>query len=138
THDEIIRELGRPAYMFSRDRHGNIAFEPLGIWQKPLVLLINERCYSDAEIFPGGWKELGLGPVVGEETYGAVIGTSDVYLVDGTSFRIPATGWYTLTGDNLENTGVEPDIRVLEQPADAGLNIDRQLEAAAEIIMDLI
>lgn len=138
THDEIIRELGRPPYMFSRDRRGNIAFEPLGIWQKPLVLLINERCYSDAEIFPGGWKELGLGPVVGEETYGAVIGTSDVYLVDGTSFRIPATGWYTLTGENLENTGVEPDVRVQEQPADAGLNIDRQLEAAAEIILDLI
>ncbi|MCK5064966.1 MAG: PD40 domain-containing protein, partial [Candidatus Fermentibacteraceae bacterium] len=138
THDEIIRELGRPMYMFSRDRHGNITFEPLGVWQKPLVLLINERCYSDAEIFPGGWKELDLGPVVGEKTYGAVIGTSNVILVDGTAFRIPATGWFTLTGENLENTGVEPDIRVLEQPADAGLNIDRQLETATEIMMDLI
>ncbi len=138
THDDIIRELGRPVYMFSTDRYGNITFEPLGVWQKPLVLLVNERCRSDAEIFPGGWKQLDLGPVVGEATYGAVIGTSDVTLVDGTGFRIPATGWYTLTGDNLENSGVQPDIHVPELPADAGQNIDRQLEAAAAAIMDLI
>ena len=138
THDDILRELGRPEYMFSTDRYGNITFEPLGVWQKPLVLLINERCYSDAEIFPGGWKELELGPVVGETTYGAVIGTSDVTLVDGTGFRIPGTGWFTLTGENLENSGVEPDIHVPELPADAGQNIDRQLEAAASTIMDLI
>ena len=124
--------------MFSTDRYGNITFEPLGVWQKPLVLLINERCYSDAEIFPEGWKQLGLGPVVGETTYGAVIGTSDVTLVDGTGFRIPATGWYTLTGKNLENSGVQPDIHVPELPSDAGQNIDRQLEAAAAAIMDLI
>jgi tricorn protease len=138
THDEIIRELGRPMYMFSTDRYGNITFEPLGVWQKPLVLLINERCYSDGEIFPAGWKQLGLGPVVGETTYGAVIGTSDVTLVDGTGFRVPSTGWYTLTGENLENSGVVPDIHVPELPADAGENIDRQLEAAASAIMDLI
>ncbi len=138
THDEIIRELGRPIYMFSTDRYGNITFEPLGVWQKPLVLVINERCYSDAEIFPQGWKQLDLGPVVGETTYGAVIGTSNVTLVDGTGFRIPSTGWFTLGGENLENSGVEPDIHVPELPADAGQNIDRQLDAAAAVIMGLI
>ena len=138
THDEIIRELGRPMYMFSTDRYGNITFEPLGVWQKPLVLIINERCYSDGEIFPAGWKQLNLGPVVGETTFGAVIGTSNVTLVDGTGFRVPSTGWYTLTGENLENSGVEPDIHVPELPADAGQNIDRQLEAAAAAIMELI
>jgi len=138
THDDIIRELGRPSYMFSSDRYGNITFEPLGVWQKPIVLLINERCYSDGEIFPAGWKRLGLGPVVGEATFGAVIGTVDVTLVDGTGFRVPGTGWYTLIGENLENYGVEPDIHVPELPADAGLSIDRQLDAAAAAILELI
>lgn len=74
----------------------------------------------------------------GETTYGAVIGTSDVTLVDGTGFRVPSTGWYTLTGENLENSGVEPDIHVPELPANAGQNIDRQLEAAAAAILELI
>ena len=138
THDQILRELGRPDYALSRDRSGTVTFEPLGVWQKPLVLLINERCYSDGEIFPAGWKELGLGPVVGETTYGAVIGTIDVDLVDGTTFRIPSTGWYTLDGTNLENTGVEPDIHVQELPSDDGLGIDRQLEAAVTEMLELL
>ncbi|OPL18722.1 MAG: hypothetical protein AVO35_05170 [Candidatus Aegiribacteria sp. MLS_C] len=138
THDDIIRQLARPMYAFSTDRYGNITFEPLGVWQKPMVLLVNERCYSDAEIFPAGWKQLAMGPVVGETTFGAVIGTSDVTLVDGTGFRVPSTGWFTLTGRNLENTGVEPDIRVVEGPEDAGLGIDRQLETAAEVILEMI
>jgi tricorn protease len=138
THDDIIRQLARPIYLFSTDRYGNITFEPLGVWQKPMVLIINERCYSDAEIFPAGWKQLDLGPVVGETTFGAVIGTSDVELVDGTGFRVPSTGWFTLNGENLENYGVEPDIRVPELPADASHGIDRQLEAAAMVIKDLL
>jgi tricorn protease len=135
THDQILRELGRPEYAYSMDRSGSATFEPLGVWQKPLVLLINERCYSDGEIFPAGWKQLGLGPIVGESTFGAVIGTVDVSLIDGTEFRVPSTGWYTLEGQNLENTGVTPDYPVAEQPADAGLGVDRQLEAAALIML---
>ena len=138
THDDILRRLERPMYMFSMNRYGSVTFQPLGVWQKPLVLLINERCYSDGEIFPAAWKELEMGPVVGERTFGAVIGTSDVYLVDGTRFRIPSTGWYTLTGENLENNGVRPDVRVREMPADAGKNVDRQLDTAAEIIMEML
>lgn len=138
THDDIIRHLARPVYLFSTDRHGNTTFEPLGVWQKPMVLLINERCYSDAEIFPAGWKQLELGPVVGQTTFGAVIGTSDVSLVDNTRFRVPSTGWFTLAGRNLENTGVAPDIFVPELPADAGQGLDRQLDTAVSVIRGLL
>ncbi len=138
THDEILRELRRPVYSYSMDRYGNSTLEPLGVWQGPLVLIINERCYSDAEIFPAGWKELDLGPVVGESTYGAVIGTVNVDLFDGATFRIPSTGWFTVEGTNLENTGVAPDVRVVELPGDAASGIDRQLEAAAGIALELL
>lgn len=138
THDQILRMLDRDIYAYSHDRWGSPSFQPLGVWQKPLVLLINETCYSDAEIFPSGWKALELGPVVGAPTYGAVIGTVDVDLMDGTGFRIPSTGWYTLVGGNLENNGVTPDIYVVELPADQALGVDRQLEKALEIILSEI
>jgi tricorn protease len=138
THDQILSSLARDAYAISRDRSGSATVEPLGVYQKPLVLLINETCYSDAEIFPAAWKELEIGPVVGNATYGAVIGTVDVNLADGTVFRLPGTGWYTLAGENLENRGVTPDITVLEMPADAGMGIDRQLDAAVEAAMGLL
>lgn len=138
THDQIISSLARDIYARSRDRSGRSTVEPLGVYQKPLVLLINETCYSDAEIFPAAWKELGLGPIVGNTTYGAVIGTVDVELADGTGFRLPGTGWYTLSGENLENTGVSPDIFVVELPCDAGEGIDRQLQEAVSRAVELI
>ncbi len=138
THDQILSSLGGTPYAMSRDRSGTATVEPLGVWKKPLVLLINETCYSDAEIFPAAWKELELGPVVGNATFGAVIGTVDIELADGTGFRLPGTGWYTIEGDNLENNGVTPDILVLEMPEDAGLGIDRQLDAAIQSAVDQI
>ena len=61
-------------------------------WTKPLVLLINNRSYSDAEIFPNAFRTLGLGQLVGEPTGGFVIGTTEVQLIDGSTFRIPRTG----------------------------------------------
>lgn len=130
THDQILASLGRPSYAMSRDRSGRGTIEPLGVWRGPLVLLVDQTCYSDAEIFAAAWKEMGLGPVVGTATYGAVIGTVDVSLADGTSFRLPGTGWYTLSGTNLENNGVEPDIAVTALPSDPGMGVDRQLESA--------
>lgn len=135
THDEILEMLARPSYLVSRSRGGLESLQPLGVWQEPLALLIDETCFSDAEIFPAAWKELGLGPVVGTGTFGGVIGTVDVDLVDGTGFRIPSSGWFTLEGDNLENLGVEPDIPVAEMPGDAARNVDRQLEEAVRAVL---
>lgn len=138
THDQILSSLAGTPYAMSRERSGTATVEPLGVWKKPLVLLINETCYSDAEIFPAAWKELQLGPVVGNTTYGAVIGTVDIELSDGTGFRLPGTGWYTIEGNNLENNGVTPDVFVLEMPEDAGLGIDRQLDAAIQSAVNQI
>ena len=45
----------------------------------PMVVMQNERSASDAEMFPAGFKALGLGKVVGVPTMGAVIGTGAVH-----------------------------------------------------------
>ena len=100
--------------------------------------LINEFCYSDAEIFPAGFKELGLGKVIGVPTYGAVIGTVDIQLHDGTYFRVPTTGWYLLGGINLENTPVDPDIYVENAPEEDGSSHDHQLTRAIELLFEMI
>lgn len=138
THDQLLAALGREPYAESRGRCGRSTFEPLGVWRGPLVLLIDQTCYSDAEIFAAAWKELELGPVVGVPTYGAVIGTVDVSLADGTSFRLPGTGWYTLSGTNLENHGVQPDVLVPAEPSDFRTGTDRQLEAAVEQALEML
>lgn len=136
VHDQILRYLDRRAYGYETTRARPPSYNPLELWAKPLALVIDETCYSDAEIFPMGWKALGLGPVVGTPTFGAVIGTNDVPLIDGTMFRVPGSGWYDLEGRNLENWGIEPDIRVDAVPEDARRGIDRQLDKAVEVMLE--
>jgi tricorn protease len=135
-HDELLNILRRTSYAYSVERGGQKSYSSLFKWDKPTVLLINEFCYSDAEIFPAGFKELGLGTVIGVPTFGAVIGTVDIQLHDGTYFRVPTTGWYLLTGENLENKPVEPDIYVENPPEQDGSSEDRQLVRAIELLIE--
>jgi len=135
VHDEILRYLDRRVYGYETTRARPPSYNPLELWTKPLVLLIDESCYSDAEIFPMGWKALDLGPVVGTPTFGAVIGTEDLELIDGTGFRVPGSGWYDASGRNLENWGIEPDVRVDAVPEGIANGRDVQLEQAVEALL---
>src|SRR5262249_1022793 len=58
-------------------------------WNKPLVVLVNNRSFSDAEVFPSAVQALGLGKVVGQPTGGLVIFTRELPLIDGSDFRVP-------------------------------------------------
>lgn len=136
VHDEILRYLDRRLYGYTTSRNRPPSYNPLELWTKPLALVIDESCYSDAEIFPMGWKALGLGPVVGVPTYGAVIGTQDQELIDGTYFRVPGSGWFSMEHRNLENWGIEPDVRVESPPEEAARGEDAQLTEAVRILME--
>jgi tricorn protease len=122
-----------------RIRGAEEELQPDHTWQKPVVLLINERSASDAEIFPWGFQQLGIGKVVGVPTWGGVIGTGGTALANGAWLRLPYVGWYTFEGKNLENFGVEPDIRVENHPEDdASGAADAQLEKAVSLLLDEI
>ena len=108
---------------------------PLSAWNKPMIVLINEGSFSNAEVFPWGFKDLKLGKVVGVPTAGGVIGTGGTTIIDGSTLRLPAVGSYTLTGINMENNGCPPDIYVENTPEDIFQNHDRQLETAASELM---
>jgi tricorn protease len=107
-------------------------FTPAG---KPIVLLVNEQSLSDAEMTAAGFKQLGLGKIIGTETYRWIIFTSGKGLVDGSFYRLPAWGCYTLDGKNIEKEGVTPDIFVPMNFKDRLENRDPQLDRAIEEIM---
>jgi tricorn protease len=100
----------------------------------PMVVMQNERSASDAEMFPAGFKALGLGKVVGVPTMGAVIGTGAYTLLDGSTIRTPASGVWTVTSQNMENYGVPPDVLVDNTPADFIKGRDAQIEKAVELL----
>lgn len=105
THDQILNYLGGKEHTAFQQRHGGQGFV-LNFqdrkWTKPAVLLINNRSYSDAEIFPHAFRTLGLGKLVGQATGGHVIGTRNITLIDGSIFRTPRVGVHTVKGVNME------------------------------------
>ncbi|HEX7137469.1 MAG TPA: S41 family peptidase, partial [Vicinamibacterales bacterium] len=100
----------------------------------PMVVMQNERSASDAEMFPAGFKALGLGKVVGVPTMAAVIGTGAYTLLDGSTIRTPGSGVWTTTGQNMENYGVPPDVDVDNAPGDFLKGRDMQIEKAVEVL----
>jgi len=99
-----------------------------------MVVMQNERSASDAEMFPAGFKSLGLGKVIGVPTMGAVIGTGSYTLLDGSAIRTPGSGVWTVTGQNMENYGVPPDVYIDNTPADFVKGRDAQIEKAVEVL----
>jgi tricorn protease len=138
-HQQLLDVLAkRPFIAFQARGAAERQVQPALYWGKPVVLLINERSFSDAEVFPAAFKQLGLGKVVGVPTAGGVIGTTDVTLSDGTRFRIPRVGWFGLDGTNLERLGVKPDVLVEETTEDRLLDRDPQLERAIDVLLEEI
>lgn len=135
VHDDVLDFLSRKEYLQWKYREGQLTSQPnFHPSDKPIVLLVNEQSLSDAEMTATGFKALKLGTIVGTETYRWIIFTSGKGLVDGSFYRLPSWGCFTLDGKDIEKNGVKPDIRV-EENFDDRLN-DRhpQLDKAIEII----
>lgn len=112
---------------------------PLASWTKPSIALCNHTSYSNAEIFSHAYKALGLGTLVGEPTFGAVISTGSARLIDGSSVRMPFRGWFVKeTGDNMDFVPAVPDIFVLNNPDDKAKNKDTQLKRAVDELLKQI
>ncbi len=132
---ELLQILNqRKQYQLTRGRDSIDVPRPVQAFYGPMVVLQNERSASDAEMFPDGFRRLGLGKLVGLPTMGAVIGTGAYTLMDGAQLRTPGAGVYTSAGENLENFGVQPDVWIDNGPADFLSGHDRQVEKAIEVI----
>jgi tricorn protease len=135
---ELLQILGQRQYQMTRGRDSISISRPQQGFFGPMVVMQNERSTSDAEVFPDGFRTLGLGKVVGTPTYGAVIGTGSFRLLDGSNIRTPGTGLYNVKGYNLENYGVPPDVYVDNSPEDFLAGRDAQLEKAVEVLQQQI
>ncbi len=137
THDRILNYLGGKEHTFFRHRYGGQGFVLRSDdrkWFKPMVVLVNNRSFSDAEIFPHAFRTLGLGKLVGQPTGGLVIGTRNLKLIDGSTFRVPLIGVSTVKGVNMEKEGVVPDVIVENHPDQVGRGQDPQLKQAVAVL----
>ena len=134
---ELLAILVQREYQIWQPRGVEASGRPFAGYFGPKVVLQNWRSASNAEMFPAGFRALGLGKVIGTPTMGAVIGTGSYSLIDGSTVRTPGVGVYLADPKrtNMENFGVPPDIRVDNSPEDNLAGRDRQLEAAVEELL---
>ncbi|MEU7088563.1 S41 family peptidase [Streptomyces achromogenes] len=86
----------------------------------PVVALADEATSSDGDMITAAFKLLDLGPVVGQRTWGGVVGMTGRHrLGDGTVITVPMNAaWFDAYGWSVENRGVDPDVEVLRTPVD--------------------
>ena len=138
---ELLDILERQPYQFWNNRNGARTWgrRPRQAIVGPKVMMINYRSVSDAEVTPAGFRQLGLGRLVGNPTSAQVIATGSYALINGGAIRTPGSlvvTWDPTKPNNygldLENLGIPPDVWVKNSPADEAKGIDRELKVAID------
>jgi tricorn protease len=105
----------------------------------PKVLLIDRYSASDGDLFPYGFRQLGLGTIIGTRSWGGVVGISgSLPFVDGGDLRKPEFASYSSEKSEwiIEGYGVDPDIYLDNDPYNEYMGIDDQLSKAIELIKE--
>ncbi len=135
----ILERLAREPYRLTMRRGSKrIGTVPDAVQVGPKVCLINKYSASDGDLFPWGFRALGLGKLIGTRTWGGIVGiSSSLPYMDGTNIRVPFfTSYDPKTGEwIIENHGVDPDIVVDNDPIREWNGEDQQLDRAIEEIM---
>ncbi len=139
----LLEKVARRRIAWNVQRWGQPATYPDEAPAGPVVALTNEHAGSDGDIFSHGFKLMGLGTLVGQRTWGGVIGIWPRHkLADGTETTQPEYSfWFKDVGWGVENHGTAPQLEVANAPQDDAFNAperDRQLAAAlAQALRDI-
>ena len=106
----------------------------------PKAMLINGWSGSGGDCFPYYFKQSKLGPLIGQRTWGGLIGITGVPgLVDNGGITVPTVGIYTTNSQwTIEGHGVDPDIEVVDDPGAMAKGHDPQLERAVTEVLKAI
>lgn len=135
-HDQLSDFLSGKKY-FDVIPHGQtVGYEPYDKWIKPSIVLMGECNYSDAHLFPVAYKLKSVGKTVGMPVPGT--GTFvwwENQIDPSLTFGIPQGGWRMPDGKFCENTQLEPDIKVRNEPSVSTQGNDQQIKAAVQELM---
>jgi tricorn protease len=133
----LLEKVARKRIAWNMQRWGQATSYPDEAPVGPVVALTNEHAGSDGDIFSHGFKLMGIGTLVGQRTWGGVIGIWPRHkLIDGTETTQPEYSfWFKDVGWAVENHGTDPQVEVANAPHDDAFNAperDRQLAVALD------
>ncbi|MFK7737442.1 MAG: S41 family peptidase, partial [Pirellulaceae bacterium] len=136
----FIELLNRPATNYWARRDGTDWVWPPDSHQGPKCMLINGLAGSGGDMFPGLFKQMKLGKLIGRRTWGGLVGIQgEPPMIDGSSVTAPSFAYYETDGTwGIEGHGVDPDIEVIDDPAKMVAGGDPQLDVAIETMLEEI
>ncbi len=136
-HEDIEVLFSGEKYL-TQEIHGRKSSEmPSRRWNKPSVMIICEANYSNAHGTPWVYKHNNMGKLVGMPVPGTMSSVNWINLQDPSLlFGVPVVAFRTEDGTVLENTQLEPDVRVENLPGDVARGVDAQLEAAVRTLLE--
>ncbi|MFI7386024.1 S41 family peptidase [Streptomyces sp. NPDC049813] len=136
----VVEKLTRKIIGWDLTRNAQAVSYASNAPRGPVVALADEATSSDGDMITAAFKLLGLGPVVGQRTWGGVVGMTGRHkLGDGTVITVPMNAaWFPEYGWSIENRGVDPDIEALRTPLDWAEGRYAQLDDAVHLALDLL
>ncbi len=135
-HEDIEVLFSGEKYLTQEIRGQEVCDMPSRRWNKPSIMVVAEPCYSNAHGTPWVYQHQKLGKVVGMPVPGTMTSVNWVTMQDPSMvFGIPVIGYRTAEGNFLENTQLEPDIKVANPPALLTRGEDLQLRTAVETLL---
>lgn len=133
----ILERLQREVYRMTMGRNRKGGVVPAQTHYGPKLCLVDKYSMSDGDLFPYGFRKLGIGKLMGCRTWGGIVGiTGSRPYIDGQDMRTPFFTSYSTEGDwIIESTGVTPDIEVDINPFEDYLGNDNQLNKAVEYLL---
>ncbi len=115
----FIELLNRPVTNYWARRDGRDMTWPPDAHHGPKCMLINGLAGSGGDMFPALFRQAGLGKLIGTRTWGGLVGISgNPSMIDGSSVTAPTFAYYEKDGTwGIEGHGVDPDIEVVDDPA---------------------
>ncbi|MDE0838341.1 MAG: S41 family peptidase [Kiritimatiellae bacterium] len=113
----IVTTKGRPKVYGDRSSHSS---GPLHLTEFPMAILVNGGSASASEIVAGALQDHGRAVLVGSTTFGKASVQSVIPLGQGKkeALRLTIARYYTPSGKEIHDVGIEPDISVHMKPSD--------------------
>ena len=138
-HEDIEILFSGEKYLEQVIRDSVACVMPSRRYVKPSIMLMCEANYSNAHGTPWVYNHKKMGKLVGMPVPGTMSSVTWETLQDETLyFGLPVVGYRTEDGIYLENTQLEPDVKVRNTPEKLAKGVDEQLEAAVrELLKDV-
>ena len=100
--------------------------------ERPLVVLVDRRSASAAEIVAGALRDHGRATVVGKRTYGKATVQSLIALSNGGALKLTTATYLTPKGSSIGGRGIRPHVKAVDDPR---TRPDEGVVAAARVLV---